>query len=105
MFLRATTQPTWSKAFDALAMDTLMLAGSLLFMTWNPLNKDMMKDGEVDLLWKSAVTMILGMGAGMLVYNAIKGSIHCCQQQPEPANGDDYHNMTGDSSNTAANMA
>ncbi|MDF1795117.1 MAG: hypothetical protein P1U63_01130 [Coxiellaceae bacterium] len=78
MFLRAATEPTWTGSFNAVAMDSLMLAGSLALMKLNPFNKNMMKDSELDMYWKSAITMVLGMGAGMLLYQAAKSSINCC---------------------------
>ncbi|MDF1761237.1 MAG: hypothetical protein P1U40_11955 [Coxiellaceae bacterium] len=92
MFLRAATEPTWTGSFNALAMDSLMLGGSLLLMKVNPFNKNMMQDSEFDMYWKSAVTMILGMGAGMLSYQAVKGSVNCCRK-PEPPAADAYHDM------------
>ncbi|MDF1655922.1 MAG: hypothetical protein P1U34_12510 [Coxiellaceae bacterium] len=81
MFFRAANEPTWTASFNVIAMDSLMLTGSLLVMNANPFNKDMMHDSTFDLLWKSAVTMVLGMGAGMLSYEIIKGGISLCSAQ------------------------
>ncbi len=83
MFVRAATQDTHLKALDAFAMDTCMMTGMLGMMTLNPLNKDMMIDDEFTTLWKSGVTMILGMGLAMLSYHAIKDAAKLLTQSPD----------------------